>query len=94
MIMANTWQPNETQKLFMSALADGQVKSLKQINAVLGTNIVTGSINTLLTKELVIAIPDGVEYSMKSVETRTYADGIVVEIVKEKTKTETGYQLR
>ena len=44
--MANTnWTPNETQKLFLGALADGTVKSLKQINAELGKEIKTGSIN-------------------------------------------------
>ena len=92
--MANTnWTPNETQKLFLGALADGTVKSLKQINAELGKEIKTGSINTLISKGMVKSIADGVEYSVKVVETRTYADGTEIVIEKSKVSTETGYQL-
>jgi hypothetical protein len=92
--MAQTnWQPNEKQKLFLGALADGNVKSLRQINAQLGVEIKSGSIVALIGKGMVKSIADGVEYSVKIVETRTYADG--TEIVVEKTKVdyETGYQL-
>ena len=88
-----TWQPNETQKIFLGALADGKVKSLKQINTELGKEIKTGSVNTLITKGLVKSIPDGVEYSVKVVETRTYSDGTQIIVEKEKTATETGYQV-
>ena len=88
-----TWQPNETQKIFLGALADGKVKSLKQINTELGKEIKTGSVNTLITKGLVKSIPDGVEYSVKVVETRTYPDGTQIIVEKEKTATETGYQV-
>ena len=35
----NQWTPNETQKIFMEALADGKTKSLKQINSELGKEI-------------------------------------------------------
>ena len=90
----NQWTPNETQKIFMGALADGKTKSLKQINSELGKEIKTGSVNTLITKGKVESIPDGVEYSVKIVETRTYADGTEIVIVKEKTDTETGYRLK
>lgn len=89
----NVWQPNETQKIFLGALADGKVKSLKQINTELGKEIKTGSVNTLITKGLVKSIPDGVEYSVKVVETRTYSDGTQIIVEKEKTATETGYQV-
>ena len=89
----NNWTPNETQKTFLGALADGKVKSLRQINAELGKEIKTGSVNTLITKGLVKSIADGVEYSVKVVETRTYADGTEIVISKEKTASETGYQL-
>lgn len=89
----NNWTPNETQKTFLGALADGKVKSLRQINAELGKEIKTGSVNTLITKGLVKSIADGVEYSVKVVETRTYADGTEIVINKEKTASETGYQL-
>ena len=87
------WQPNETQQIFMKALGDGKVKSLKQINAELGKEIKTGSVNILITKGLVKSIADGVEYSVKIVETRTYADGTEIVVEKEKVATETGYQL-
>lgn len=87
------WEANETQKSFMGVLADGKVKSLRQINAELGREIKTGSITTLITKGLVKSIPDGVEYSVEIVETRTYADGLVVVKNRTKTDTETGYQL-
>lgn len=89
----NNWTPNETQKTFLGALADGKVKSLRQINAELGKEIKTGSVNTLITKGLVKSIADGVEYSVKVVETRVYADGTEIVINKEKTASETGYQL-
>ena len=93
MAKQTNWQPNETQKEFLGALADGTVKSLKQINHSLGKDIKTGSVVTLITKELVKSIPDGVEYSVKIVETRTYSDGTEITVEKEKTATETGYQL-
>ena len=92
--MAKTvWTPNENQKKFMGALADGQVKSLRQINNELGTDLKTGSINTLITKKLVESVADGVEYEVVIVETRTYADGLVITTEKSKKDTETGYRL-
>lgn len=93
MATTTNWQPNETQKIFMEALADGTVKSLKQINNALGKEIKTGSVNTLITKGKVISIPDGVEYTATITETRVYADGTELTITKTKTSTETGYQL-
>ena len=89
----SNWQPNETQKTFLGALADGKIKSLRQINAELGKEIKSGSVNTLITKGLVKSIPDGVEYTATVVETRTYADGTQVVIEKTAPKTETGYQV-
>ena len=89
----NNWTPNETQKTFLGALADGKVKSLRQINAELGKEIKTGSINTLISNGMVKSIADGVEYSVKVVETRTYADGLVITTEKSKKDTETGYRL-
>ena len=93
--MANNtkWSANDTQKTFLKALADGKVKSLRQINAELGKEIKTGSVNTLISKGYVKSIADGVEYTAKVVETRTYADGTEIVIEKSTTKTETGYQL-
>ena len=89
----SNWSANETQKTFLKALADGKVKSLRQINAELGKEIKTGSVNTLISKGYVKSIADGVEYTAKIVETRTYADGTEIVIEKSTTKTETGYQL-
>lgn len=92
--MAQTvWEPNEVQKAFLGALADGKVRSLKQVNAMLGREIKPGSINTLINKGKVKSLMDAVEYATTIKETRTYADGTVVEIEKTKTATETGYQL-
>ena len=92
--MANkTWTMNETQMAFVGALKDGQIKSLKQVNAELGTAIKTGSINTLITKGIVKSIPDAVEFQVKIVETRVYANGLEITIEKVKSDTETGYQL-
>ena len=92
--MAKTnWTMNETQKAFVGALQDGQIKSLKQVNAALGMDIKSGSIVTLINKGIVKSLPDAVEYSVKVVEVRTYADGTEITIEKVKTATETGYQL-
>ena len=94
MATTNTkWTANETQKTFLKALADGKVKSLRQINAELGKEIKTGSVNTLISKGYVKSIADGVEYTATIVETRTYADGTQVVIEKTAPKTETGYQV-
>ena len=51
-----TWEPNDNQKRFMEGLAnEAEGLTLAELNAKLGTEIKTGSINTLLTKGLVIA---------------------------------------
>lgn len=55
--MEKTWTPNETQKLFMGALADGSEKTLAEISTQVGKEIKTGSINTLVSKGLVISKP-------------------------------------
>ena len=53
--MEKTWTPNETQKLFMNALADGKELTLAEVSEVVGREIKTGSINTLISKGLVIS---------------------------------------
>lgn len=55
--MEKTWTPNETQKLFMEALSDGSEKTLAEISTQVGREIKTGSINTLVSKGLVISQP-------------------------------------
>ena len=54
--MDKKWTANEIQRNFMKGL-EGEVEglTLAEINAKLGTNIKTGSINTLISKGLVIA---------------------------------------
>ena len=92
--MAKTnWTMNETQIAFVGALQDGQIKSLKQVNAALGMDIKSGSIVTLINKGIVKSIADAVEYNAKVVEVRTYADGTEITIEKTKVAYETGYQL-
>ena len=90
----SVWTPNDKQKAFMGAIADGQVKSLRQINNELGMDLKTGSITALITKDIVESVPDGVEFSVVIVETRTYSDGLVITTQKEKTDTETGYRMK
>lgn len=49
--MANTnWTPNETQKLFLGALADGKALTLAEVGEIVGKEIKSGSINTLIAK--------------------------------------------
>lgn len=53
--MANTWKMNEKQTKFMEVLANADKPlTLKEISAIAGFEIATGSINTLLTKGYVI----------------------------------------
>ena len=87
------YTPNEKAKAFMDALSKDTLKSLKEVNHELGTDIKTGSINTLIVKGLVVSVADGVEYTAKVVETRTYPNGAVITFEKEVVKTETGYKL-
>jgi len=53
--MEKTWTPNELQKSFMNALADGKELTLAEVSEVVGKEIKTGSINTLISKGLVIS---------------------------------------
>lgn len=89
----NKWTANETQRQFMGALNKDNYLSLKQVNAKLGKEIKTGSINALKGKGLVETKENAVEYKAEIVETRTYADGTVIVIKKTKEDSETGYKL-
>lgn len=89
----NKWTANETQRQFMGALSKDNYLSLKQVNAKLGKEIKTGSINALKGKGLVETKENAVEYKAEIVETRTYADGTVIVIKKTKEDSETGYKL-
>lgn len=57
MSQTSNWTPNKNQKAFMEALEGVEEGlTLAEINEKLGTDIKTGSINCLLTKELVETI--------------------------------------
>lgn len=47
------WQPNEKQKLFLGALADGKILTLAEVSKLVGMEIKSGSINTLIAKGMV-----------------------------------------
>ena len=47
------WSANAKQKKFMDALADGKELTLAEISALVGEEIKSGSINTLVSKGLV-----------------------------------------
>ena len=53
--MATTtkWTPNEKQKLFLGALADGKALTLAEVSKKVGVEIQSGSINTLIAKGMV-----------------------------------------
>jgi hypothetical protein len=54
--MANTnWQPNEKQKLFMETLKGSETPlTLAEVSEIVGQEIKSGSINTLIGKGLVV----------------------------------------
>ena len=53
--MATTtkWTPNEKQKLFLGALADGKALTLAEVSKKVGVEIKSGSINPLIAKGMV-----------------------------------------
>ena len=53
--MATTtkWTPNEKQKLFLGALADGKALTLAEVSKKVRVEIKSGSINTLINKGMV-----------------------------------------
>lgn len=67
-----TWTMNETQKDFMDTLKDfGRAVTLMEIEAVTGKAFKTGTINTLVAKELVKTTDVDLTYT----ETRTFKFG-------------------
>ena len=54
--MANTyWQPNDKQKLFMETLKGSETPlTLAEVSEIVGQEIKSGSINTLIGKGLVV----------------------------------------
>lgn len=47
------WTANDKQKLFLKALADGTPKTLAEVSELVGQEIKSGTINTLIAKGLV-----------------------------------------
>ena len=75
------WKPSETQKTFMKALEGTDGLTLRQINHKLGTNIASGSINTLITKGYVETSDTTFECNIVS-----QADGEIVGTCKKTVK--------
>ena len=80
-----TWTMNETQKDFMEVLKEfGRAVTLMEIEARTGKTFKTGTINTLVTKELVKTVD--VELTYTETKTFNFDDK---ELVTEATKTVT-----
>lgn len=70
--MTKTWEMNATQKDFMETLKEfGRPVTLMEIEAVTGKTFKTGTINTLVTKQLVKTADVDVTYT----ETRAFKFG-------------------
>lgn len=94
--MANTnkkaWEMNDTQKAFVEALKElGRPATLMEVNAVTGKEFKTGSVNVLVTKELVRTVDVELTYT----ETKTFKFDNDVEVTNtvEKTVTRKAYEL-
>lgn len=90
--MANTkkWTMNDTQKAFLNALANGGL-TLEQVNNGRETEIKTGSINTLISKQYV----ETTDAEFKATETLVvkYPDGTEITKVKDKVVSRKVYTL-
>jgi hypothetical protein len=87
----SNWKPNDTQKLFMSVLAKNEnALTLAQVSHIVGSEIKSGSITTLITKELVETCD--IEVSVKVVETQVY-DNCEIVTHKEKKVPKKAYRL-
>ena len=91
--MANTnWTPNETQKLFLNILKGSETPlTLAQVSHIAGVEIKSGSINTLISKELVATCD--LEIKVKVVETEIYENGLEITKEKEKLVSKKGYAI-
>ena len=91
--MANTnWTPNETQKLFLNILKGSETPlTLAQVSHIAGVEIKSGSINTLISKELVSTCD--LEIKVKVVETEIYENGLEITKEKEKLVSKKGYAI-
>lgn len=86
------WKPNETQTLFLNILKGSETPlTLAQVSHIAGVEIKSGSINTLISKELVSTCD--LEIKVKVVETEIYENGLEITKEKEKLVSKKGYAI-
>jgi hypothetical protein len=86
------WKPNETQTLFLNILkGSNEPLTLAQVSHIAGVEIKSGSINTLISKEIVSTCD--LEIKVKVVETEIYANGLEITKEKEKLVSKKGYAI-
>ena len=86
------WKPNETQTLFLNILKGSETPlTLAQVSHIAGVEIKSGSINTLISKELVSTCD--LEIKVKVVETEIYDNGLEITKEKEKLVSKKGYAI-
>lgn len=86
------WKPNETQTLFLNILKGSDTPlTLAQVSHIAGVEIKSGSINTLISKEIVSTCD--LEIKVKVVETEIYANGLEITKEKEKLVSKKGYAI-
>lgn len=86
------WKPNETQTLFLNILKGSETPlTLAQVSHIAGVEIKSGSINTLISKELVATCD--LEIKVKVVETEIYENGLEITKEKEKLVSKKGYAI-
>ena len=87
-----TWKPNETQTLFLNILKGSETPlTLAQVSYIAGVEIKSGSINTLISKELVET--SDLDINVKVVETEVYSNGLEITKTKEKVVSKKGYAI-
>ena len=84
------WTMNDVQKGFLGALANG-AKTLEQVNATRETEIKTGSINTLITKQY--AVTEEMEFPATETLVVKYPDGTEITKTTEKVVKRKAYSL-
>ena len=86
------WKPNETQTLFLNILKGSETPlTLAQVSHIAGVEIKSGSINTLISKEIVSTCD--LEIKVKVVETEIYENGLEITKEKEKLVSKKGYAI-
>lgn len=87
-----TWQPNATQITFLNILKGANAPlTLAQVSHIAGSEIKSGSINTLISKEIVETVD--LEIKVKVVETEIYDNGLEITKEKEKVVSKKGYAI-